>query len=268
MAPRVRTLVAFGPLAIGLAGLGAASALAAGIPAAALPLWRLLALQLCWIGLATATAHGLGGSLRDRLGLARPRLGLAPLAVGAAGLLALSAVGNFVLASLSLRDEGSLARLDALVEAARPVSPLLAFVATVAAPGLGEELLFRGLLQRSLAARVGAWAIPISAFAFGLLHQDAIHSPAAFLLGCYLGALAFFARSTWAAVVPHLLNNCAATLPQLFAWSPPAPTDGTQAVAWAIASAASLAFVAACARRTARPPSGGCVPGRNAARES
>jgi membrane protease YdiL (CAAX protease family) len=69
---------------------------------------------------------------------------------------------------------GDLDRLRRLTEGLERVSLptfiIFAIVATVGAPIL-EELVFRGVIQRSLAARYGhGWAIPVQAVLFGLYH--------------------------------------------------------------------------------------------------
>jgi membrane protease YdiL (CAAX protease family) len=69
---------------------------------------------------------------------------------------------------------GHLDRLRRLTEGLERVSiatfVIFAVVAVVGAP-IVEELVFRGVLQRSLAARYGyGWAIPMQAVLFGLYH--------------------------------------------------------------------------------------------------
>jgi membrane protease YdiL (CAAX protease family) len=69
---------------------------------------------------------------------------------------------------------GHLDRLRRLTEGLERVSistfVIFAIVATVGAP-IVEELVFRGVVQRSLAARFGyGWAIPVQAVLFGLYH--------------------------------------------------------------------------------------------------
>ena len=69
---------------------------------------------------------------------------------------------------------GHLERLRRLTEGLERVSiltfVLFAVVAVVGAP-IVEELVFRGVLQRSLADRFGyGWAIPVQAILFGLYH--------------------------------------------------------------------------------------------------
>jgi membrane protease YdiL (CAAX protease family) len=236
--------------AFGLVSLAAvaAPALAPWVaPRAELPLWRMLAVQLFFAGIAGLIAWRLGGSLRERLGLVRGSLSAMPLALGVLGTLALSSALQFAVDALGLTPGSSLERLNAVAEAAAPSSPWLVLFAFGIAPGIAEELLCRGALQRSLSRAIGAGCVPVAALAFAALHVDLVQSPAAFVLGCYLGALAWFHQSTWLAIAGHLANNCAAALPQI---SPavgaalPRPHSWAEAALWLIAAGLCLARVA------------------------
>jgi membrane protease YdiL (CAAX protease family) len=80
-------------------------------------------------------------------------------------------------------------------------------------PGIAEELLCRGLVQRGLQARYGPIpAIALASVFFGALHLDPVHSVFAAILGLYLGATAYLARSVRASMGCHVANNAAAVL--------------------------------------------------------
>ncbi len=229
--------------------------LGAGLEPAALTLWQTLAVQVSFCGIAGAFAVSLGGSAHDRLGLVRGRLSASGLGLAIGGTLALSGALQFAVDALALAPGTSLERLDTLVHAAAPQHAWLLVLAFCVAPGFGEELLFRGAIQRSLDRAVGAWCIPVAALAFGALHLDLVHSPAAFVLGCALGAVARRSGSTWAAIACHTANNLAATLPQLgFGAALPQPRTWLGAAAWL---ALSGLFFAGAARSfpELRPPS-------------
>ena len=71
-------------------------------------------------------------------------------------------------------------------------------------PGIAEELLFRGVLQRSIARP--ALAIPLSGAAFALFHVDPVHVVGVLPLGLFLAWTA--QRSgTLVTVVAHVMNN-------------------------------------------------------------
>ncbi len=83
-------------------------------------------------------------------------------------------------------------------------------------PAVGEELLFRGLLQRLL----GEWArnihagVILTAFIFSAIHLQFFGFLPRFLLGLMLGYLLEITQSLWAPVFAHFVNN--ATLVILF----------------------------------------------------
>jgi membrane protease YdiL (CAAX protease family) len=74
-------------------------------------------------------------------------------------------------------------------------------------PGLSEELVFRGLLQR--AAPPGWPAIVISALAFALFHVDPQHAAGVLPLGLFLAWVASRA-GTLVTIAAHVANNTAA----------------------------------------------------------
>jgi membrane protease YdiL (CAAX protease family) len=101
--------------------------------------------------------------------------------------------------------------LPRVLEGARGVRLAVALVALGIAPGVAEELLCRGLIQRAVARRLGAaTGIAIAAGVFGVLHGDPLHATFAALLGIYLGATAHWAGSTRPAIACHTTNNLVA----------------------------------------------------------
>lgn len=69
-----------------------------------------------------------------------------------------------------------------------------------------EEILFRGLIQRSLMPYGKKLAIFCSAFTFGLFHGNLIQTPFAFLVGLVLGYVASEYSIGWAMLL-HMINN-------------------------------------------------------------
>ena len=75
-------------------------------------------------------------------------------------------------------------------------------------PGFGEELLFRGLIQRRLVPKLGAvWAISISSLLFAVSHLDPAQSAFALPLGVWFGYVSWRTGSIWLTVVCHTLVN-------------------------------------------------------------
>lgn len=71
---------------------------------------------------------------------------------------------------------------------------------------ISEELLFRGLLLRTLQPYGKKFAILATAFLFGMFHGNMIQTPYAFAVGLVLGYVAVEYSLGWA-VLLHVLNN-------------------------------------------------------------
>jgi membrane protease YdiL (CAAX protease family) len=81
--------------------------------------------------------------------------------------------------------------------------------------GLGEEMLFRGVVQGYFAVRIGPWpAVAIASFLFGLLHAiTATYVVLATLLGVYLGWVYMLCDNNLLAVtLPHAVYDFVALL--------------------------------------------------------
>jgi len=74
---------------------------------------------------------------------------------------------------------------------------------------LGEELIFRGLLQRLLTSLVrnAHLAIFLTAILFSAFHFQFFSFLPRFILGMILGYLMFLGRSIWFPVIAHFVNN-------------------------------------------------------------
>lgn len=81
-------------------------------------------------------------------------------------------------------------------------------------PAVGEELLFRGVIQRIL----GEWtrnhliAILITAFLFSAFHLQFMSFLPRFLLGIYLGYLLVWTKNIWLPIIAHFVNNAGAVI--------------------------------------------------------
>lgn len=182
----------------------------------------LSAAELALSALCTSTALGLValcGALLvrrpvgDTLALARGQLSaksVTALVIGTAGI---SHLLDWTTRSLGIREQGALEIIEGALAGASGWTLLLCLVGVAIAPGIGEELLFRGLLMRSLARRAGVAAgIITSAVLFGAVHADLTQGCAAAVLGLYLGAAAIASGSTRTSTACHVANNLAAVL--------------------------------------------------------
>ncbi len=195
-----------------------------------------------------------------RLGLGPTRLPPALLALLVVGTLGLSHGLDGLVDLLGLREGSALADIDATLAEVRGRTLWLALLGIGVAPGIAEELLCRGLIQRGLERRFGAApAIAMAALFFGAIHLEPVHAAFAAVLGLYLGLAAHLAGSVRAAILCHVVNNLVAVC--VTAWGGttllgPAPT-----IAGFLLAGACLWGV--WRRRPARPP-GPALPGEEA----
>ncbi len=94
-------------------------------------------------------------------------------------------------------------------------------------PALGEEFLFRGIIQRLLTEwttnkHVGVW---LAAFLFSFIHFQFYGFLPRFLLGLYFGYLLVWSSSIWVPVTGHFINNGVAVLYYHFATKPMGETN-------------------------------------------
>ncbi|MEZ5063320.1 MAG: CPBP family intramembrane glutamic endopeptidase [bacterium] len=146
-----------------------------------------------------------------------------------------------------------------LVRGTGAADVLVAWAAAALVPAIGEEWLYRGLLQRALERTLpGAAAIATQAVAFGLVHGPARAIPAT-LLGLLLGWIARRTGSVWPGVVAHLVSNSSivvlANLGDGSAAEWGTKTE-TSLAAGFVGAAVTAVLVGAIARACPRPPSG------------
>lgn len=230
----VATLLS-GLLAIATLGLATQPALFAQVPAlAASALFVSLAMAL--LGWTGALLQGVPAS--DALGLGRGTLGPLRTAALVVGTIGLSQLLNALLSETGLRQQSVLEEIDCSISNAFGGEYALLLVLFAIGPGIAEEILFRGLILRSVAGVSGsAWALLSSSLLFSLAHPDLAQSVAAAVLGLYLGAIALKGDSIRACVVCHIANNVAALL-----WvSDACPATGLTSALMLAASAAGAA---------------------------
>lgn len=88
---------------------------------------------------------------------------------------------------------------------------ILLFVAVALIAPLIEELLFRGLLQKSLSHKMPVWAaIAISALIFGAMHMDPYAMPPLVMMGAIFGVIYHLTGSLRVTILLHMINNAAA----------------------------------------------------------
>ena len=85
-------------------------------------------------------------------------------------------------------------------------------------PALGEELLFRGVIQKELFSRYGKihLSIWITAFLFSAMHLQFLGFIPRFLIGGLLGYLFYWSGSIWLPILAHFVNNAGAVILSYF----------------------------------------------------
>ncbi len=80
-------------------------------------------------------------------------------------------------------------------------------------PALGEELFFRGIIQKILSERRNVHlAIWVSAFVFSAIHMQFYGFFPRLLLGAFLGYLLFWSGNLWLPIIAHFTNNAVAVV--------------------------------------------------------
>ncbi len=143
----------------------------------------------------------------SRLGLVRPRVPLVALPVIMIGALFPLAIGVALaeLIALAIPPDPSVAALYENMTSPMAV-PFILFIAL--APGFVEEMLFRGYVQTRLLQRWPAWvAILVTSTIFGIFHVTPHAIVFAFVLGLWLGVLAWRTGSIIPSIACHAFVN-------------------------------------------------------------
>jgi hypothetical protein len=191
--------------------------------------------------LALALASFASGGRATRLGLQAGRIPGGAVFVLASGTLALSFALDGIYTLSGAAEHGALEDFEAILGGARGWTIVAALMSFAAAPGIAEEMLCRGWLQRGLAERFSpATAVVLASLVFGALHIEPVYAVLTAVLGLYLGVIAQVARSIRPAIVCHAFNNAVAVVSTAFSWDLDAnwPAVGVSAVIAAAALAA------------------------------
>ncbi|MCB0713617.1 MAG: CPBP family intramembrane metalloprotease [Ignavibacteriae bacterium] len=85
---------------------------------------------------------------------------------------------------------------------------ILAFFSVAIVPACSEEVLFRGIAQRSFEDRLKPFAaIMITGLLFGLIHMEPTNIVPLIGLGLFFGFMAWASRSIWPVIIGHMLFN-------------------------------------------------------------
>ena len=96
-------------------------------------------------------------------------------------------------------------------------------------PAIGEELFFRGVVQKKLGNILKSphVSVIITSFIFSAIHMQFFGFLPRFLLGIMLGYLFFFSRNLWTSILAHFINNAMGVLLMYSAFTENLNTDIT-----------------------------------------
>jgi len=91
---------------------------------------------------------------------------------------------------------------------------MLNMVIVALIPAIGEELLFRGLIQRLLSewTKSAHWGVVLAALLFSAMHLQFYGFLPRFVLGLLLGYLLVFSGNLWLPIIAHFVNNASSVL--------------------------------------------------------
>lgn len=106
-------------------------------------------------------------------------------------------------------EEQTQALMMALVQADHIPALLVNFLMIAIIPAVGEELVFRGLIQRHLTDLLKSphLAIVLASVIFSLVHLQIYSFLPRFFLGLLLGYLFYYGKTIWYPMIGHLVNN-------------------------------------------------------------
>jgi membrane protease YdiL (CAAX protease family) len=150
---------------------------------------------------------------RERLRLRSARFTFSAVLVSICGIVAIGLSASAMDGLGWLPESQFLGLYDEMVSGMSGLTLLAAVLVIGGAPGIAEELLFRGYIQTRLSQRWGpGLAVLCTAFLFGLIHFDLVQGTFAFGMGLFLGWLTERTGSIWPAIVCHVGNNTFSTL--------------------------------------------------------
>lgn len=111
--------------------------------------------------------------------------------------------------TLKQAEKSAAALTDILVHYNGPVNFLLVFIVIAIIPAIGEELVFRGILQNELIQIWGKkhFAIWVTGFVFSFIHFQFFGFLPRMLLGVLFGYCYLWTNSLWVPMAMHFINN-------------------------------------------------------------
>lgn len=109
---------------------------------------------------------------------------------------------------IEAREEVSQGLILQFLQQSEPIDLVINLIMIAIIPAIGEELFFRGFLQRVFQSRYSAHvSIWLAAAIFSAIHLQFLGFVPRMLLGALFGYLVFWSGSVWPAIVAHAINN-------------------------------------------------------------
>ena len=145
-------------------------------------------------------------------------------------------------------DESSYDTLASVLEMNSPWDLLLNLFVVAITPAIGEELLFRGVIQKELNKHLSNphVGIIITSIIFSAIHMSVEGFPARLLLGMVLGYTYHYTKNLWYPIILHLFNNGLQVLALYFSGENIKdidPNEGPE-IHWALALVSLVAAIA------------------------
>ncbi len=170
------------------------------------------------------------------------------------GLIALNLACATTSEMLGVRESSVMDAVAHTLQSPTPGRFVAALATLGVAPGLAEEVFFRGLLQSRLVASWGRWpGIVAASAAFGLIHLDPFQGSIAFVAGLFLGWAVERFGGVRPSIVAHVVNNSVVVTLDAFG----SASDRSRLVQWgviAVGLAACVASIALLRGRRATTP--------------
>ncbi|MFN5317655.1 MAG: lysostaphin resistance A-like protein [Bacteroidia bacterium] len=115
--------------------------------------------------------------------------------------------------AMRAKEDAAAAMIENLLTMPDIQSLLVTMIVVALIPAMGEELLFRGIIQNLFGQRYGIHAgIWITAFIFSFIHFQFFGFFPRLFLGALLGYVFYYTGSLWYAIAVHFTNNAGAVI--------------------------------------------------------
>ncbi|MEC8457867.1 MAG: CPBP family intramembrane glutamic endopeptidase [Bacteroidota bacterium] len=141
---------------------------------------------------------------------------------------------------LKIQEEEVRKAIQTLLKQTSPRALIANFVVMVLVPALGEELFFRGILQKLFQRNFNLrFAVVATSLCFAVAHQQPLSFIPLFFMGVLLSYAKYWTGSLWAAILLHSINNSFALFSSYVAGGE-LQYESTMDISWSIAGITPL----------------------------